>query len=166
MYGTLELSKTYHAARGNTAWASAEDANLTIALLRGSEFIDQAYASQFPGWKTGRRQQVREWPRTDAWDNDENPIDSGEIPDEVINATYEAALRELAIPGSLRPDYVIANRVKAQRVEGAVSREFFPGTGTGMDMATMVPIINGILSPILTGESSSSALSGKAERTY
>lgn len=164
IYGTLADSKTYHAERGNTAWAAGADADLTIALLRGAEYVDNAYATQFPGYKTGYRDQVREWPRTDAADRDGNAIATDEIPDEVINATYEAALRELATPGSLRPDFVSSQQVKSVRVEGAVSREFFAGD-TGIDgFRTMVPIIGGILAPILRRTGGSSRVTAEAYR--
>lgn len=35
-----------------------------------------------------------------------NAIPATEVPIEIIHATYEAALRELASPGSLSPDFV------------------------------------------------------------
>lgn len=165
IYGDLAGAASYHAARGNTDW-TGEDAALTTALLRGTEFVDQLFRTRFPGSKVGGRAQQREWPRNSAWDADGYSLPSDEVPDEVIAASYEAALRELLIPGSLRPDYVPSERVKSQTVVGAVSREFF-GTSEGgaAAVATMVPIIGAILAPVLTGGAgNASALSGRAYR--
>ena len=50
-YGTLTGANTYHDDRGNTTWTGT-DAAKTIALLRGSEYIDQNFRGLFPGYKT------------------------------------------------------------------------------------------------------------------
>jgi hypothetical protein len=161
-YGTLAASKVYHAARGNTAWAAATDPALTIALLRGSEFVDFSFRDAFPGIKTGLRSQVREWPREGAYDTDWNAIPADEVPVEVEYASYEAALRELASPGSLMPDLVLGEQIKSASVEGAVSVEYAGPVGI-QGMRPLVLIIGGILAPVLIAVQASS-LSGRAVR--
>ena len=162
-YGTLADSKTYHAARGNTAWAAGSDPNLTIALLRGSEFIDFTYRGRFPGYKTLLRDQVREWPRNPAWDIELNSISSTTIPVEVEYASYEAALRELATPGILTPDIIPGEQIKRARVDGAVEVEYVGVVGV-QGMRTMLTIIGGILAPVLTGTGTGSSLAGRSVR--
>ena len=162
-YGTLADSKTYHAERGNTAWAAATDAALTIALLRGSEYVDFMFRDSFPGTKTGERAQLREWPREWAWDQDGNSIGPTVIPIEVEHATYEAALRELVSPGSLLPDVVTGQQILKASVEGAVSVEY-AGAAVGPNaMRPLVAAIGAILAPILTG-TPRSGLVGRAVR--
>jgi hypothetical protein len=162
-YGTLVASKTYHAARGNAAWADAADADLEVALLRGSEYVDFTFRSSFPGNKTGLRTQEREWPREWAFDKEGNAIPTDEVPVEVEHAAYEAALRELASPGSLMPDLTLGKQIKAARVEGAVSVEYTGPTGA-QGMRPVVSIVAGILDPILTGNGGAS-MAGRTMRT-
>lgn len=159
-YGTSAGADTYHAARGNTTWIGADGAK-AIALLRGSEYIDQAYRSSFPGHKTGARDQLREWPRIDAYDTEDNYIAQDTVPDEVIYASYEAALRELVTPGSLLPDYTPGQQERRVKVD-VIEVEYTAPHGV-QSVLPIVSIINGILAPILTG-SVSSSIAGRSER--
>ena len=159
IYGTLAASKTYHSERGNTAWADGADADLTIALQRGTEFIDHRFI--FSGFKVDGRDQVREWPRFDVIDREGFGVDSTTVPVEIEKATYEAALRELASPGSLTPDVTLTKQVKRQKVEGAVEVEFTGALGVEAQMP-IITIINGILAPIMRGVLSN--LSGSTNR--
>ena len=160
-YGTLIAADAYHLARGNTTWTGTDELK-NAALLRGTEYIDQAYRSDFPGNKTGQRDQLREWPRVDAVDINGNYIPTDEVPDEVPDATYEAALRELVSPNSLQPDYNPAGQRKSVKVDVIAIEYSAPhGVQSGMPVIT---VIRGILAPILTG-SSSSGIAGRAVRT-
>jgi hypothetical protein len=159
-YGSLTGANTYHSARGNTTWTGADGVKET-ALLRGSEYIDQAYRQSFPGYKTGLREQLREWPRVDAYDDEGNYIPSDEVPDEVINASYEAALRELVDPGSMLPDYTPGQQERRVKVD-VIEVEYTAPHG----IQSVLPIsstINGILAPVLTG-SVGSSIAGRSER--
>jgi len=108
-----------------TALSQAE-----AALRVASAYIDDGYRLRFPGYRTFRRAQGREWPRTGAfysyadnatpspylygygrggsgygytaWPYD--PIGINAIPPEIVNATCLAAIREYAEPGVLQPD--------------------------------------------------------------
>lgn len=155
IYGDLSRSKVYHADRGNTAWALADDGDLLIALLRGSEFVDFSFRESFPGIKTGLRAQLREWPREWAYDIDGNTIPPDVIPEEAEFASYEAGLRELTAQGSLMPDVVLGRQIKSASVDGAVSVEYTGATGLN-GARPFVSIIAGILAPILTGTARSS----------
>lgn len=122
------------------------------ALRRGSLYIDGAYRARFPGRKVNGRAQSLEWPRTDAEDNNGDPIPDDEIPDEVIRATYEAAYREALNPGSLAPDYVASERVKSESV-GPLSVTYMDSRTTGSEAAQeswpVIGIIDFILAPLL-----------------
>lgn len=160
-YSTLILADAYHLARGNTTWTGA-DALKNEALLRGSEYIDQAYRSSFPGYKVGERAQLREWPRNDAYDTEGNYLDPAEVPSEVFNATYEAALRELVSPGALLPDFTPTGQQKSVKVDVIAIEYVIPTSAQGT--LPVIPIINRILAPILTG-SDLSSIAGRAVRT-
>lgn len=162
-YGTVAGADAYHQARGNVAWDGLDETEKEPALLRASEWIDGNYSLMFPGWKTGDRNQVREWPRVYAFDIGLNSIGTHEIPREVERATYEAALREAVTPGALSVDFVAADVIRKASVEGAVSVEF-GGDGSASAAQLVMPIVDAILAPILTGGRSGSALSGSRLR--
>lgn len=158
-YGTLDGANEYHSARGNTAWASGSDPAKLIALLRGSEYIDATFRSAFPGYKTAGRSQPREWPRTDAYVEDGrffNALPVDEIPVEVIHASYEAALRELAQPGFLTPDIIPGKQKKSVSVAGAVSVEYWSN-----EQKPMIESIGMIMGSLFAGMAPPSPLSGK-----
>ncbi|AZR23488.1 DnaT-like ssDNA-binding protein [Xanthomonas vasicola] len=158
MYGTLAGADDYHLARGNTAWATGSEAARTAALVRGTDYIDGRYQvvlasgrwqSLFPGVRAAGRGQPNEWPRTGATDNAGAFIGPEEIPGEVERATYEAALRELARPGSLSPDFVAsaqAIRKKVGPIEVAYSEK---GADGGVPNRPVVTAIDEILGPLL-----------------
>lgn len=113
MYGTLVAADAYHAARGNAAWEALADPAKTIALVRGTDYIDQMYRVRlksgrwvpyFSGYKTASSQ-ANEFPRNALVDYEGNEWPDSSTPEAIEHATYEAALREAANPGSLMPDY-------------------------------------------------------------
>lgn len=118
-YGTEAGFTTYTTAYGYTVPAG----DVEQALLRGSLAIDALYGMRFPGTKSSYAQE-REWPRTGAQWPDGTAI-SG-TPEQVEWATYEAALQELTKPGSLLPIVTPGKVRKRERVEGAISVEYFP----------------------------------------
>lgn len=119
-YGTVAGFKAYVDARGGS-YAGKSDAEITAALVRATTYIDATYRASFLGYKTDRRDQELEWPRTNAWDAAGEELATDEVPVEIENATYEGAIRELATPGSLDPDVKagggVIKRVKAGSVE-------------------------------------------------
>lgn len=158
-YGTVSDADTYHAGRGNVAWAAATDPDKASALLRASEYIDGTYRTAFQGYRTDGRSQVREWPREDAyvfekWDWVELP--NNIVPVEVESATYEAALRELT-PGFLTPDVVPGKNKKSVRVEGAVSVEYWSD-----EQRPVIEKIAQVLAPLIASDGyRNNPLSGK-----
>lgn len=147
-YGSVANAVIYLAARGYvlTGDTTAQAADLLIA----SEWIDGTYRSQFPGYKTGFRAQDREWPRTSAYDTDDQTIGTTEIPLEVLNATYEAMYRENVSAGCLSVDATMGKNIVEAAVSGAVSVKYAGATDIG-DLQLMIPVIDKILAPILTG---------------
>ena len=159
-YGTLAGFKTYHDARGNV-YSTLDDAQISAALLVASEWLDASYREAFPGCKAGQRAQIRDWPRTDAYDVNDDYLDYLVVPDEVINATYEAALRQGITPGSLSVDFT-PNKYKKSSVDGAVFVEYMQYS-YAEESQTKFMIVEEILSNILSGGNSSN-LSGSAVR--
>lgn len=145
----------YATARGLTF---GTDALGDAALRRATSYIDNTYRLRFPGYRTFRRAQVLEWPRTNAYYTYPEPmgdapyfvdprmlypfdlIGANTIPPEIVTATCEAAIREYAQPGVLLPDLerggMITN-LKAGSVEvryagGAPAQTVFQAVGAAL----------------------------------
>ena len=158
-YGTVAEADTYHAARGNTDWTAASNDAKEQALIRATEYIDGHYRSTFMGYKAGGRSQVREWPREDFFVLEKTQwleLPSDEIPREIEEATYEAALRELT-PGFLVPDVIPGKNKKSVSVDGAVSVEYWSD-----EQYPVIKKIDQILAPLIaSGGYRENPLSGK-----
>lgn len=127
-YQSVADWKTWATARGHS-YVAYSDTLIENALRRATSWLDARYQASFPGTRTNARSQALAWPRDGAADVEGNSIASDEIPGELVLATNEATLRELADSGSLAPDIKagggVASRVKA----GSVEVEF-ANTGT------------------------------------
>jgi hypothetical protein len=143
-YGTDAGLEAYCEARG----LAVPTVDINPLLLRASVWIDATYRSRFPGYRTNQRNQVREWPRYDATDGECNGIPSTEVPIEIIEATYEAALREANAPASLTPDIVKADRVIAERV-GSLAVTYSDGGFSTEDRRPIITICEDILSRLI-----------------
>lgn len=146
-YGTVAEFKTYFAARAVDVSAYADPA-ITAALVVASEWLDASFRDSFDGLKVGLRAQIREWPRTGASDIYGYYINSSVPPQEMIEATYQTALRQLASPGSLSVDFTPA-KYQSVSVDGAVSVTY-ANFHFAADIQTQFPIVAQILAPILT----------------
>lgn len=158
IYGTVTDADAYHTARGNTTWTGDNDTK-TAALQRATDYIDGRYRyqlksgvwqSMFRGTKTDGRSQTLEWPRTGATDYEGVEIPDDEVPTEVENATYEAALRELVSPGSLSPDYTPSSQAIKEKV-GPIEVQYAEAKAPDGKTPTrpVVPVIDEILAPLL-----------------
>lgn len=157
-YGSVAAADAYHAARANTAWAGDEMAK-QAALIRASTYIDGKYQFQnacgrweslFSGSKAGGRAQMLQWPRTGATDNEGSVIPPAEVPVEVEQATYEAALREIVTPGSLSPDYVASGAIKRQKVD-VLEIEYQTSSTTAGSVPTrpVITVVDELVAPLL-----------------
>jgi len=157
-YGTVEGALEYFAARGvsTVGW---DDHSILADLVVASAYIDGRYrqrlmsgawVSMFPGVKTGGRAQELEWPRTGATDYAGEEIPDDEIPREVEQATYEAALLNHNDPGSLAPAWIATSQVVKEKV-GPVEVQYSDASSSGPWPANfpVFPLIDGIIAPVL-----------------
>jgi len=150
-YATLAQALAYHAVRGNTAWAASTDALREAAMIRATIWVDNTYRPRWAGYRVNGRTQALDWPRNDVTDCDGFAVDYLTIPTEVASATSEAALRELAVPGALSPDYVSSETVKTASA-GPVSVTFADTSGAG-SVTPILTIVDGILARLLGARS-------------
>ncbi len=119
-YCSEDTADEYFDDRGNTAWGTSTG-DKEAALIRASAAIDATYRTRYPGYKTNLRDQGLEWPRTSAYDAQNNLVEG--VPIEIIQATCEAAARELAEAGSMMPDLSRGGDVRRLQA-GSVSIEY------------------------------------------
>lgn len=160
-YGSEDGFGEYAEAMGYTIPDPTGDDSIEAALLRSSVWLDGRYRGRFPGYPTALREQVRAWPRFDAFDTNRVSIPSTEVPREMEYATYEVALRELAQPGVMNPVLTPGKIIKSVSVDGAVSVTY-AGSGAWQDQLPVLSILEGILSPLFSTVSNS--FSGRSVR--
>lgn len=146
-YGTAAAFLAYHTERGRDV-SSYDTATTEASLLIASEWIDGSFVDRFPGLKVGMREQEREWPRTPVLDRYGYAVSSDSVPIEIERATYEAALRDLQVPGSLQVDFE-QSKYDSVSIDGAISVKY-----RNLDASTVqknFPIIGHILDRLLAG---------------
>lgn len=152
-YGSAAGFISYHEARGRDVSPTWDDDAIEAALLLSSEWVDGIYGSSFVGHKTAGFLQELEWPRTSATVKATGPwgeyyiFPDSVIPDRVINATYEAAFKQLTTPGSLQVDYT-PSRYKSVAIDGAIDVEYVQFSSSH-DVQTQFAAIDTILWPLL-----------------
>jgi Putative DnaT-like ssDNA binding protein len=129
------------------------------ALVRATQCLDGIYRLQFSGTKTHGRSQSLEWPRTDATDAEGLTLATNEIPIEIIEATCELALRELAAPNSILPDLERGGGIQSLRA-GSVAITYTNAAAT----TTTLQLINGILSSLIGGSARTGTAFGQTMR--
>lgn len=122
-YGTVSGADTYHAARGNAAWAAGGATPKAAALVRATDYIRTTYVRRF----------------SSAYD---------ETAADVEPATYEAALRELATPGFFTKSYTEADRKVLTEVKG-IKWTLTGSVRDGRSMAPTVTLIDNLLWPYM-----------------
>lgn len=165
-YCDLATIAAYATARGLVfvITGGSNEADAEAAARRATVWVDARYRARFTGRRTHGRKQALEWPRVDAHDQQCPPdyLESDEVPQEIIDACCEAAIREKAAPGALSPDVTPGTVAKRERVEGAVEVEYFRAGGVS-DQRPVATVIDDILGSLLGGRGN--GLFGKAVRS-
>ena len=146
----------------NRGLTFGSDATADAAIRRATFYIDNTYRIRFPGYRTFRRAQVLEWPRTNAYYTYPEPagdtpyfvdprmlypfdlIGANTIPPEIITATCEAAIREYAEPGVLQPDLERGGLISTLKA-GSVEVKY----GAGAPAQTIFQVVEAALSGLI-----------------
>jgi len=124
-----------------------DDESTDAAIRRGSSWV-----STFPIWDgnmtCGRGLQGQAWPRTGVVDCNGDSIPDDEVPIEVQQATYLAALAEHANPGILSPTVTPGEQVKRVKVD-VIEQEFMTPAQQGMvgktdPVSSMRPVLTAV----------------------
>lgn len=140
-YITLVDFKAYCDRYGHE-YPAADDTAIEQAVRRATAGIDAKYRHRFLG-EAASSSQALEWPRSDVtFRGDELP--DAEIPAQVVRATAEAAVREIADPGSIAPDLERGGRIKSLQA-GSVGVTYTDAAPA----ETTFTLIDGILSGLI-----------------
>ena len=104
-YITVQFFRDWHSVRGITA-ASADAGSYTTALIeaaivKATDYVDKRFGTKFVGSLRDRDQSLM-WPRSDAFTNQDDYIQTTTIPKELKRGVVEYALIALKL-GELLP---------------------------------------------------------------
>lgn len=142
------FADTYHAALGNTAWAAGTTELKEQAIRRATVYISESF--NWKGFPVRYRDQALAWPRTYVDDKYGYGVDSDIVPSEVQKATAEVALRELATPGTMLPDFDPSATVKMEKV-GPLAVEYALTRTDAKSTTPVLSIVTELLGPLLRG---------------
>jgi hypothetical protein len=140
-YCSVEEASAYAAKKG-LAFAASPIEPAEQALRRATAWIDATYRIRFPGAATDVWQSL-EWPRAGVVYRGE-AYDETKIPQQIKDATCEAAIREIAKPGILSPDRQRGGAIKEIQA-GSVDITF----ADNAPIETAFTAIDGLLSGFL-----------------
>jgi|SRR5215204_651600 len=150
-YISVSDADTYHDVRGQEAWSDGTTTEKEAALRKATAYIDGRYGARFTGTKRLGREQALLWPRTGAEDAEGWVLDYDEVPVEIERATAEAALRELADPGSLSPDVEISTSGSVIREKVGPLEVEYSDPATVDRTRPVLQVLDDILAPLLRG---------------
>jgi len=157
---SLSVVNAYHIARGNNEWAGT-DTDKEEAIRRATAWLSSCFA--WAGYRQHGRDQALAWPRVDVMDSEGWPIDPDTVPQEVADATCEAALRELVTPGFFTPDVTLSDRVRSEQV-GPISVTYASTPANVSAVRPVVTRITDMLRGLVHNSSGSGGYSGRAAR--
>lgn len=165
-YGNANDFKAYLSERGREVSDDWADEDINAALLVASEWLDNQYESSWIGYKVAFEQE-RSWPRQLAVVHTYpyHVYSNTDIPLQVIQATYEAAQRELTNKGSLQVDFK-PSIYKSVSVHNAVIVEYNETVASAGDVQTQITVIQNLMSFLLDPSKAvdNNPLSGKVVR--
>jgi hypothetical protein len=141
-YATVQNVLDYATARG--LLFSGSTTLQEQAIVRATTYLDARYRGRFDGYPTRLRDQSLAWPRSGCYDVEGVLIASNIVPREIIAATAESAIRELATPGALAPDYERGGAVKRLKA-GSVEVEYAEGASPETVMTAIDNLLAGLL---------------------
>ena len=148
-YSTVADADSYVADHGADAvWSAASEAEKQEALRLGSQYIDLMYASRFKGVKENNENALS-FPRMGCTDEDGYSIYSDVVPNKIMYAAIEAAIRSINGDTFLSKQST-PGKIKSESKKLAVlekSTEYVHGK----DQEPAYPRIEALVRPFLKG---------------
>lgn len=104
-YVSVSFCNDYHSGRGHSGW-SGSTTKKQQAIVRATDYVDKRFGRRFRGTRLYKAQGL-EWPRLDAFDNDEFLLNGDDnVPRQLQKAIAEYALRALELINGTGADLV------------------------------------------------------------
>lgn len=143
-YASVAQSDDYHGKRGNSAWAALTNDQKEIALRKATDFITQSYRQRWKGYRAKPSTQALDWPRLNVCVDDNGIvliIEDDEVPEEVVKACCELALRSISDEG-LNPDVErLVKSVSVASISVAYDESSTPSTEFKSVEMTLRPLL-------------------------
>ena len=151
-YTTVAFADQYFENHNNPSdWTGADQATKEMALREATQYLDLYYGGRWRGRKKLLTEdQALDWPRYEAYDDDDRWIDSETIPVKLQEATAEAALRDITETNGLLPDIDEPGTVKKYAVQvGPIkeSTEWQGGKSSFKKFRTIDYLVRGLVYP-------------------
>jgi len=103
-YIDLAFALEHHTDRSNVVWThmSVTDSMRQSAIIRATDYVDKRFGRRFRGQRKLLNQAL-EWPRLDAFDDDDFLLSASDVPRKLKMAVAEYAIRALVL-NVLAPD--------------------------------------------------------------
>lgn len=125
------------------------DEQIAAAIIRGRRAIDRRNWMRWAGEPT-YEDQVTAWPRAEVVTDTGLEYPEDTVPQDIIDATAEAAWRELQSPGSLSPDFERGGAVKSLKA-GSVEVVYEDGATVGTVFTAIDDLLGPWLLPVASG---------------
>jgi hypothetical protein len=99
-YIDVDYFNTHHIDRGEIEIGDYENAEIEQHIIRATDYVDKRFGLKYVGFKRSRSQSL-EWPRVDAYDDDDYALP--DIPLQLQKAVAEYTLISLQIGRNLAP---------------------------------------------------------------
>ena len=95
-YMTVQQWKDHHTDRGIDSATDGTylDTEIQAGIVQGSQYIDKRFGRRFRGWRSSKTQAM-EWPRTDAFDDNDYLLDG--MPQQLLKGTAEYSMLALQL---------------------------------------------------------------------
>ncbi len=143
-YVTVSGADDYFDLYVDSRWTAtaATDAKKEAAIYKGMRYLEGL------NWKgttvSGMETQPLQWPRQDVKDRDDVAVSEDVVPDQVVWALCEAAVRSLHSDNQLQPDLYRGGKVSAERVS-TISRAYQRNAPSGTTITVIEDILFGLL---------------------
>lgn len=140
---------TNYVLSSGTWLTTATTAEKEKALRIASKYIDIQYHSRWKGYRTNDAQAL-DWPRYEVYDADDYLIASDELPQRLLQATAEMAIR--ALTSDILTDITSSGSVSAYRVKVGPIEESTEYSGGGNSPETYYRKVDRMLKDFIIGQ--------------
>lgn len=145
-YASVATCDTYHSLRGNVDWTGTATEK-EIALRLATQAVEVRYVGRWLGQRISQTMSLS-WPRYYVYDSDGYCIPSTAVPQRIVDATCELALRsrqgDALVPDVDEPGSIASEAVTVGPI--SVSTSY---TG-GKEQTPEYSIVDGLIGPFVT----------------